>query len=121
MVGVRRDRYAVVPTSAGSRRKASSSHDVRSALDLDVARVRERRVQAPSLPVDREDAVGGAVQDQGGDVDPPDVLGEVVEPPLHAGSGRKRRRLGAGVPRGAHRLLADPPAEVVVEVEEVAE
>jgi hypothetical protein len=37
-------------------------------------------VQAPALPVDGQDPVGGPVQDQRGDVDPLDVLVEVVQP-----------------------------------------
>ena len=51
------------------------AHDVRAAVDLDVAGVGQRGVQSPALAVDRQDPVGGAVQDQGRDVDALDVLG----------------------------------------------
>jgi hypothetical protein len=89
--------------------------------DLDVVRVGQRRVQAPALTVERQDPVGRPVQDQRRDVDPLDVLLEVVQPREHARPRRPRRRPGTGVPVVAHGLLADPLAEVVVEVEEVPE
>ena len=72
-------------TGAGWRRKreqlavdlvgVGDAHDVRAAVDLDVAGVGQRRVQAPALAVDRQDPVGGAVQDQRRDVDSLDVVG----------------------------------------------
>ena len=83
--------------------------------------VGQRRVQAAALPVDRQDAVGGAVQYQSGDVDPLDVAGEVVQPGARAGPRRVRRRVGACVPGRPDGFLADPRAEVVVQVEEVTE
>src|SRR3954452_9233331 len=56
------------------------THDVRAACDLDVARVGKRGVQTAALSLDRQDPVGGAVQDQRRDVDPGNVLAEVLEP-----------------------------------------
>jgi hypothetical protein len=67
------------------------AHDVRAAVDLDVAGVGQGRVQAPALTVDREDPVGRPVQDQRGDVDALDVLGEVVQPAGNASPGRVGR------------------------------
>ena len=95
------------------------AHHVRSAVDLDVACGGQGSVQPAPLPVDRQDAVGGAVQDQRRYVDLVDVGGEVVEPAEHAGPRRVRGRLGPRGPECAGRLLADPLAEVLVEVEEV--
>src|SRR5829696_1369754 len=95
------------------------AHDVRAALDLYVVRVGQRRVQAPAVPVDGQDPVGGAVEDERRDVDPLDVPPEVVEPAADARPRRDRRRRRAGVPGVAHRLLAHALAVVVVEVEEV--
>ena len=46
------------------------AHDVRPALDLDVMGVGEGGVEAAALALDRQDPVGGPVQDQGRDVDP---------------------------------------------------
>lgn len=56
------------------------AHDVRPTLDLDVAGIRQRRVQAPALAVDRQDPIGGSVQDERRYVDPTDVLVKAVQP-----------------------------------------
>ena len=74
------------------------AHDMWSALDLDVPRVRQRRVQAPALALDRQDPVRCPVQDQRRDVDALDVLVEVIEPREDARPGRERRRPGTSVP-----------------------
>ena len=68
------------------------AHDMRSSVDLDVMRVRKRRVQPTALAVDRQDPVSGPVQDERRDIDPLDVLAEVVKPAGRAGPCRDRRR-----------------------------
>src|SRR5664279_3733641 len=95
----------------------ADAHDMWAAVDLDVAGIWQRGVQAAALPVDRQDAVRGAMQDQRRDVDPFDVGAEVVQPAGRTSPGRVRRRIGAGIPNGPDRLFADSLTEVVVEVE----
>src|SRR4051812_8956227 len=68
--------------------RVGDAHQVRAAVDLDVLRMREGGVQAPALTVDRQDPIGGAVQDQRRDVDALDVLEIVVEPRGHTGPRR---------------------------------
>ena len=99
--------------------RVGHAHDVGSAVDLDVAGGGQGRVEATPLALDGEDAVRRAVQDQGRDVHVREVGGVVVEPGRDAGPRRVRGRLGPGVPQRADGVLADPLAEVVVEVEEV--
>jgi hypothetical protein len=52
---------------------------MRPAVELDLAPPATRAVEATTLAVDREDPVTAAVQHQSRDVDPRDVLVEVLE------------------------------------------
>src|SRR5690606_34466720 len=97
---------------------------VRGAVDLDVLRLGQQLAEAAGRRVDGQDVVRGAVQDEGrqaAGTDRLDVAAEVLDPGGDDGVGRHGSAGDGDVPAAGHRVLADPAAEVLVEVVEVGE
>ncbi len=97
------------------------AEQMRSAVDLHVVGVGQCGMQTAALPVEGQDAVGGAVQDEGRDVDASDVLAEVGQPPGGRGPRGIRGGFRAGLPGRSDGLFAHALPEVVVKVHQVAE
>lgn len=76
-------------------------------------------MERPRGPLDGQDPVARAVQDQGRHVDARDVGPEVGVPGRRRGLGREEPTARGDVPAVADRLLADPGPEVLIEVVEV--